>query len=324
MTSVSTRLVRLLNMVPYFQANPRITFDEAATDLGVSVKQLREDLEQLWMCGLPGYSPGDLIDFEMSGKTIEVTFSAGMDHPLRLTSPEATGISVALRALLDVPGMVDPEAARSAIAKIESAAGTAKEGAGAALDEPAPVESNAAAAVRAAVRDGQALSIDYYSASHDTLSTRIVDPIRVVLVADHSYLEAWCRTAEAVRLFRFDRIVDARVLDEPSVPPEPAVQAGPDTSLFDADPSLPAATLLIDRTASWMFDYYPLRVVRELGDGACEAAMTYASDEWMARFVLGFGSAVRVLEPQSLADRVRDSAVAALQAYGDRAGGPAG
>jgi proteasome accessory factor C len=276
------------------------------------------------MCGLPGYSPGDLIDFEMSGKTIEVTFSAGMDHPLRLTSPEATGISVALRALLDVPGMVDPEAARSAIAKIESAAGTAKEGAGAAVDEPAPVESNAAAAVRAAVRDGQALSIDYYSASHDTLSTRIVDPIRVVLVADHSYLEAWCRTAEAVRLFRFDRIVDARVLDEPSVPPEPAVQAGPDTSLFDADPSLPAATLLIDRTASWMFDYYPLRVMRELADGACEAAMTYASDEWMARFVLGFGSAVRVLEPQSLADRVRDSAVAALQAYGDRAGRPAG
>jgi proteasome accessory factor C len=238
-----------------------------------------------------------------------------MDHPLRLTSPEATGISVALRALLDVPGMVDPEAARSAIAKIESAAGTAKEGTGAAVDEPAPMESHAAAAVRAAVRDGQALSIDYYSASHDTLSTRIVDPIRVVLVGDRSYLEAWCRSAEAVRLFRFDRIVDARVLDEPSAPPEPAVQAGPDTSLFDADPSLPSATLVIDRTAAWMFDYYPLRVLRELPDGACEAAMTYASDEWMARFVLGFGSAVRVLEPQSLADRVRNSAVAALEAY---------
>jgi proteasome accessory factor C len=302
-------------MVPYFQANPRITFDEAATDLGVSVTQLREDLEQLWLCGLPGYSPGDLIDFEMSGKTIEVTFSAGMDHPLRLTSPEATGISVALRALLDVPGMVDPEAARSAIAKIESAAGTAKESGGTAVDEPAPSESHAAAAVRASVRDGRALSIDYYSASHDTLSTRIVDPIRVVLVGDNSYLEAWCRGAEAVRLFRFDRIVDAHVLDEPSAPPEPAVQAGADTSLFDADPSLPSATLLIDRSASWMFDYYPLRVVRELADGAFEAAMTFASDEWMARFVLGFGSAVRVLEPQSLADRVRDVAVAALAAY---------
>ena len=43
--------------------------------------------------------------------------------------------------------------------------------------------------------------------------------------------------------------------------------------------------------------------------------MTYASDEWMARFVLGFGSAVRVLEPESLAQRVRESAAAALRAY---------
>ena len=169
---------------------------------------------------------------------------------------------------LDVPGMVDPEAARSAIAKIESAAGTRRSRSrGAAVDEPAPVESEAAAAVRDAVRNDRALAIEYYSASHDMLSSRVVDPIRVVLVADHSYLEAWCRSAEGVRLFRFDRIVEADVLDEPSAPPPPAVQAGPDTSLFDADPSLPSATLLIDRSASWMFDYYPLRVVRELPDG---------------------------------------------------------
>ena len=312
MSNVSTRLVRLLNMVPYFQANPRITRAEAAAALGVTEKQLHSDLDQLWLCGLPGYSPGDLIDFEFSGDTIEVTFSAGMDRPLRLTSPEATGILVALRTLLDVPGMVDPEAARSAIAKIESAAGEVA-GAQTTVD-PTPVQSQAAA-VRAAVRDGRALAIEYYSASHDTLSHRVVDPIRVVLVADNTYLEAWCRSAEDVRLFRFDRIVDAKVLDEPARPPEPAVQSGPDTSLFDADPALPAATLLVDRSAAWMFDYYPLRVLRELPDGACEAAMTYASDEWMARFVLGFGAGVRVLAPQGLADRVRESAAKALAAY---------
>ena len=185
MTATSARLVRLLNMVPYFQANPRITYTEAATDLGVSVKQLREDLNQLWMCGLPGYGPGGLIDFEFSGDTIEVTFTAGIDHPLRLTSPEATGVLVALRALVDVPGMVDPEAARSAIAKIESAAGRAGHGQdGAAVDEPAPVESDAAAAVRTAVRADRALALEYYSASHDMLSSRVVDPIRVVLVDD--------------------------------------------------------------------------------------------------------------------------------------------
>ncbi|MEN3225494.1 YafY family protein [Mycolicibacterium porcinum] len=311
MSQVSTRLVRMLNMVPYFQANPKVTREEAAGALGVTRKQLDDDLRQLWMCGLPGYSPGDLIDFDFEGDTVEVTFSAGVDRPLRLTSTEATGILVALRALVDVPGMVDPEAARSAIAKIESAAGSKL----AAVDEPAQTESVAAAAVRAAVRDGRAVTVEYYSASRDSLSTRTVDPIRVALVGDNSYLEAWCRTAEAVRLFRFDRIVDAQVLDEASAPPPPAVQAGPDTSLFDADPALPSATLLVDATAAWVFDYYPLRVVRELPDGACEAAMTYASEDWMARFVLGFGSAVTVLAPESLAQRVRDAAAEALRVY---------
>ncbi|MGD9620805.1 MAG: helix-turn-helix transcriptional regulator [Mycolicibacterium sp.] len=319
MTSVSTRLVRWLNMVPYFQANPRVSFSDAAADLGVTVKQLRDDLRQLWMCGLPGYGPGDLIDFEFSDDTIAVTFSAGIDRPLRLTSGEATGVLVALRALLDVPGVMDPEAARSAIAKIESAAGVAGHSAeGTASDEPAPAESEAAAAVRTGVHDNRALAIDYYAASHDTLSSRVVDPIRLVLVGDHSYLEAWCRSAEGVRLFRLDRIVEARVLDEPSSPPPPAAGAAPDTSLFDpdiADPSLPTATLRVERSAAWMFDYYPLRLIEEFPDGSCEATMTYASDQWMARFILGFGSAVRVREPQQLAERVRQSAAAALDAY---------
>jgi proteasome accessory factor C len=64
-----------------------------------------------------------------------------------------------------------------------------------------------------------------------------------------------------------------------------------------------------------MFEYYPMRGVRERPDGSCEAVMTYASEDWMTRLVLGFGSAVRVLEPESLARRVRDAAAVALESY---------
>lgn len=318
MPAVSARLVRLLNMVPYFQANPRVTRAKAAADLGVTGEQFEDDVQQLFVCGLPGYYPDDLIDFAFVGDHIEVTFSAGIDRPLRLTSPEATGLLVALRALADIPGVVDPEAARSAIAKIEAAAGAAEAGAspeGAAVDEPAPLENAAAAAVREAVRESRALAIDYYAASRDVLSHRVVDPIRVVVIANHSYLEAWCREAEGVRLFRFDRIVDGAVLDEQSAPPEPALQAPTDTSLFEADPSLPAATLLVAPSAAWMFEYYPMRVLSELPDGSWEAAMTYASDEWMMRLLLGLGAQVQVLAPESLVTLVRDAASAALEVY---------
>lgn len=318
MTPVALRLVRLLNMVPYFQANPRVTYAEAAAHFGVSVKQLKADLKQLWMCGLPGYTPGDLIDFEFGDDSVTVTFSAGMDKPLRLTSPEATALLVALRALADVPGMVDPAAARSAIAKIEAAAGA---DATAADDAPVPGEARAAAAVREAVRDSRAVSIEYYSASRDTVSARVVDPIRVVLIGDHSYLEAWCREGEGVRLFRFDRLVEAGVLDEPSAPPRPVAAEPPHTALFDADPSLPSATLRISPRAAWMLEYFPMRVVAELPDGQCEVEMTYAAEDWMARQLMGFGADVEVLAPPSLAGQVHRAAHEALGAYRDLAAG---
>ena len=56
---LSSRLARLLNLVPYFQAHPGISAAEAARDLGVTPKQIMDDLNQLWVCGLPGYGPGD-------------------------------------------------------------------------------------------------------------------------------------------------------------------------------------------------------------------------------------------------------------------------
>ena len=311
MTSSSNRLVRLLNMVPYFQANPRVSYAKAAADLGVSRKQLETDINQLWVCGMPGYGPGDLIDFELDDDTIKVTFSAGIDRPLRLTGTEASGLLLALRGLADIPGVVDPAAARSAIAKIEAAAGGSAE-----ATDAGAAESAAVAAVRQAVAEQRALDIEYFSASRDAQSRRVVDPIRVVLVGDQSYLEAWCREAEDVRLFRFDRIFEASVLDEPAAPPKPAVAAPPNTALFDADPSLPSATLRISPRAAWMLEYFPMRVTAELADGYCEAEITYAAEEWLARQILGFGADVTVLSPASLAQSVRAAAGAALAAYG--------
>ena len=73
-----------------------------------------------------------------------------------------------------------------------------------------------------------------------------------------------------MRLFRFDRIVAARVSTNRRAPPQRALDAD-DTSLFDGDPSLPAARLWIAPTFTWMFDYYPFSDVRVLPDGSCEA-----------------------------------------------------
>ncbi|MGV9415578.1 helix-turn-helix transcriptional regulator [Nocardia sp. NPDC003693] len=300
-------------MVPYFQANPGISAAEAAAELGVTTKQLMSDLDQLWMCGLPGYGPGDLIDLSFSEESIEVTFSAGIDRPLRLTSPEATALLVALRSIADLPGMVDPSAAHSAIAKIESAiSGRTFEGP--AL--PAPVEAPSVATVRSALNANHALRLVYYSASRDVVSERVVDPIRIVLVDSNSYLQAWCRQAEGVRLFRLDRIEEATELPEPARPPaEAALDEATALDLFVDDPAVPLARLLIRADYAWVLDQYPMHRVTQHADGGVEATMRFATLDWMARLLLGFGSGVTVLGPPELVAAVRERSGAALTAY---------
>ncbi|WP_225731796.1 MULTISPECIES: YafY family protein [unclassified Nocardia] len=309
---LSVRLSRLLNMIPYFIANPGISAAEAADDLGVTAKQLMSDLNQLWMCGLPGYGPGDLIDLSFSEESIEVTFSAGIERPLRLTSTEATALLVALRSIVDMPGMVDPTAAHAAIAKIEAA--IVGEGAGSA-EIAAPVEAPAVATVRSALARHRALRLVYYSASRDVVSERVVDPIRIVLVDNNSYLQAWCRSAEGVRLFRFDRIEAATALDEPARPPSHATEESAALDLFQDDPAVPLARLLIRADYAWVLDQYPMHKVAVHPDGGLEATMRFATLDWMARLLLGFGSGVTVLGPPELVAAVRERSNAALAAY---------
>src|SRR3954454_13609418 len=127
--ATTDRMVRLLALVPYLTARPDgVPLAEAARDFGVPERQLRRDLELLWMCGLPGYGPGDLIDLAFDGDRVRVTFAAGMVRPLRLTTDEAVALVVALRTLLELPGLAEGEAVSRALAKVSAAAGQAGDG----------------------------------------------------------------------------------------------------------------------------------------------------------------------------------------------------
>ncbi|WP_299572600.1 YafY family protein [uncultured Williamsia sp.] len=322
MSGAPDRLSRLLAMVPYFLAHPGVAKTRAAAELGVTPDQLQKDLEQLWMCGLPGYSPGDLIDLDFVDRdTVDVTFSAGMDRPLRLTPAEASVLLMALRALLDMGGVVDSDAAQRAIAKIERAVGDAALGSAASA---APSAADTASAegwdriVRDAVRTRKAVWLRYYSASRDAVSERTVDPIRIQAVDGQSYLEGWCRESEGVRLFRFDRIDEARLLDEPAHDHASDDRGSSSLSLFgdDAD-SLPTVDLLIEPDVAWVVDYHLIDIVEAGTDGGpLRGRMTYGSDEWLTRFLLGFGGRIRPVDTPGVSAEIGRRAQAALGAYG--------
>ena len=309
------QLPRLLALVPYLLARPGVRFAEVAATFGVTEERLRKDLDLLWVCGLPGHGPGDLIDVEFEGDTVTLTEPAGVTRPLRLTVDEALALVVALRALAETPGLVERDAVDRALAKVEQAAGAAA-GAAHRVEVSVEGETRVLPVVRAALDQARAVHLSYYVPARDETTERDVDPLRLLLVEGRSYLEAWCRRAEGVRLFRLDRVAEVALLDEPSAPPAGAEQRDVSQGLFRPSPDDPLVTLALTPAAAWVADHHPCESVAEQDDGSLVVTLRAHDTAWVRRLALRLGEQGRVLAPATLADEVRDDARRALAAYG--------
>jgi len=313
-TAAPDRLPRLLMLVPYLLAHPGVRLAEMAAEFGVTDVTLRQDLELLWVCGLPGYGPGDLIDLSWGeDDTITVTHDAGIRRPLRLSTDEALALIVALRTLADIPGL-GGDAIEGALAKLEDAAGSAAAGSSR-VAVRVEAEEMTLAGVRRALDDRRALRLTYYTASRDETTERTVDPTRLLLVEGRSYLEAWCRRAEGTRLFRLDRIDELTLLDEPSAPPPDAQRIDVRGGVFRPSAGHELVVLRLAPAARWVADFYPTESIVEQPAGDLVVGLRAADRSWVRRLVLGLGESVAVLEPADLADEVRELARTALQAY---------
>ena len=314
MSGAVDQLPRLLALVPYLLARPGVRLTEVAKDFGISEDRLRKDLNLLWVCGLPGHGPGDLIDVEFEGETVTLLEPAGVTRPLRLTVDEALALLVALRALADTPGLDEHDAVDRALAKIEQAAGAAAEAA-ARVEIAVEGEERVLPIVQSALEQARRLHLSYYVPGRDETTERDVDPMRLLLVDGRSYLEAWCRRVEGVRLFRLDRVHEVAVLDEPSEPPADVQPRDLSQGLFRPGPDDLLVTLALRPGAAWVADYHPCESVTESADGGLTVRLRARDTSWVRRLVLRLGDQGRVLAPDSLAQSVREDAARALAAY---------
>ena len=313
MSGAADRMPRLLALVPYLLARPGIRIAEAAQDFDVTEAQLRRDLELLWMCGLPGHTPGDLIDLSFAGDTVSVIFDAGMSRPLKLTAEEALALVVALRTLAETAGVTDRGAVERALAKVESAAGghvDAVDAVQVALD----AEARMVPTLQDALDNSRALELRYYTAARDETTERVVDPVRLFTSDGRAYLEAWCRRAEGVRVFRVDRVEEARVLDEPAQVPPDLPARDMSEGVYRPAPEHLLAELLIGPGYSWVGEYYGAESEVDTPQGR-QISVRVSDPAWVRALALGSAGEVRVIAPSWLADDVAASARRALAAY---------
>ena len=84
----TTDIVRMLNLLPYFQQHPGRSTMEAAVDLGLDPATIMDDLNRLFCCGI-GDMPDELVDLDPQRQAVQIYDAQGMDKPLRLTRTEA-------------------------------------------------------------------------------------------------------------------------------------------------------------------------------------------------------------------------------------------
>ena len=308
----TSRVARLLTMVPWLVSRQGIPLAEAAQGLGVSEKQLRDDLDLLFMCGY-GPMTDELIEVSYEQDRVFVSNADTIRRTLRLTVAEAVTLITGLRAL-QAAGIAPSEAVERALAKVERAAATLP-----GLDTLAVAEEDAAdLEVRRVVTDGlrrrRRLHLAYVVPSRDERTERDVDPMRVVSQDGHWYLEGWCHAARDTRLFRLDRVESVDVLDEDGTPPHEARQRDLSRGAYPADEGGEIVTLRLRPGARWVAEYFPV-LDQEQVDDDLRVRLTARDDAWLAQLVLRCGGEAVVEAPARAVDAVRARARQALSGY---------
>ncbi|HEY5990464.1 MAG TPA: WYL domain-containing protein [Streptosporangiaceae bacterium] len=318
----SERLQRLLALVPYVISRRVVGLAETAAAFRVNERELVDDLNLLWCVELRNPDPYCPIDLSYEGGEIVISQAEQMDRPLRLGVDEASALLVALRMLAEigesgsVPGLADSSALSRAIAKLEAAAGeAAAPSAQVAVQVDQQAERNVLAKLRDALDSGRRVHLSYYVPGRDEATERDVDPMRLLVVEGHTYLEGWCHRAEAVRIFRLDRVLDIETLPVAAEVPQQAEPVDVDQGLFRPAPGDLRVALELSPRGRWVTEYYPCERVQDLGDGRLRVTLRTPDGGWVRRLALGLGEDGRLIEPAELADAVRADAAAALAHY---------
>jgi predicted DNA-binding transcriptional regulator YafY len=325
----SRRLRRLLAVIGWLAQVGEAPIAEVSERFGISEQELVAELELAACCGTPPYTPDTLMEIEVSDTSVRAFLPQEFARPRPLTPAEGFAVAASARLLLAVPGS-DDDALRRALTKLDAALGVR---AAVGLDVDAP---GFLGAVRSAAEQGRTVEIDYLSGSRDELTTRVVDPVQVITIDGHWYLDGWCHRAGDMRRFRVDRINAVR--DAPDggdgagagagagaggrgpkgVAVAAAERSRPLEEMFVPGPGALEVHVRLGPSAQWVPESVPVRTVTRDEDGhgrITDVVLDVAGMAWFERLLLQLGPAARVVRPAELTGLAADAARRVLARY---------
>jgi proteasome accessory factor C len=302
---VGRRLSRILLLLPYAIQHPGTSVGELSRRFDIPKNELINDLNLVFLCGLPGYGPGDLIDVDFQEDRIYIHMADYFAAPLRLTPAEGLALYAGGEAIAALPDMAQADSLRRALAKLGRALGAdAREGGeGAAVEvrfEDSPAEHMSV--LQRALAERKQVHLEYFSGSRSELSSRNVEPWGLVAALGRWYLVGLDHKSEEERMFRVDRIKSAELTDEDAPAPDD-FDAERYRGAFVGREGQDVISMQISPDAArWFEDYYPVSSSKTLSDGWREVELIASGTTWAATLVLRLGEHVRAVQPDAVAE----------------------
>jgi proteasome accessory factor C len=302
--SALDRTARALDLVPYLLEHQGISIPELAEAFGVSEKQINDDLVLIHMCGLPGYTPLELIDMYYEDGYVTVSDPQSFKKPRSMNKIEMTSLLVSLDLLKSL--RTDDVAKEIEALKLKLQENMR-------FENPFVVVQNVentemVETIERAIAKSTLLRIDYASGTKDKTSVREILPIEIYVANGSTYLNAWCQSSKGDRTFRLDRILSYEII-EGSVSNQTRER---NVEPFDSSP----IELLVSKAAR-NFIEDNRAIIGQIEEGErLRIELNPIDREWLVRTILGFGGQIEVSKPKELALEVESRAREIKESYG--------
>lgn len=290
------RLSRILALIPFVLERHGADLQDVLERFDYTEAQLARDLDTVFVCGLPGYGPGDLMEAYIDEDEVIIDAAEYFTRAPRLTPAEALGLLAAGMTAIEMGAA--SKALSSAVAKLSAVVVPDAEQS---LSVSVGEGSEQAAALREAAAGHRVVRITYRSVGREETTTREIEPWSVFTTLGRWYVTGKCRLVEDQRTFRIDRIKDLEPLDEHFEPPDELPEPGVS---YTPSPEDVICVIDLSPAARWVLDYYPVEVLRE-SSRSIRIRFSSPDTEVPARLLLRLGHDARLVEGAEVADRTR-------------------
>ncbi|MFM1778929.1 MAG: hypothetical protein RIS51_74 [Actinomycetota bacterium] len=247
------------------------------------------------------------LDDELLEEEEIIDFSVGLsvlESPPPLSRSQATALATGLDYLASLPQF----AGNQELAELRAALG--QPAAAPAVELNANPLSDLLDGLRRAITERKSIRIRYQNQAGE-VSERDVDPLRIDFIGKRYYLRGYCHKNHELRSFRLDRI-SSLVVSEAAISEERLKAIIPD-EIYGENPGNYLVQIEVEPHAYEIFWNFPTQSSpRATPGGKFLGTIRMGNPAALARHVVRYGGAVRVLEPAEARAAVRQFAELAL------------